>query len=843
LARTSGRYLFRHPWQTGLALLGIALGVAVVIAIDISQHTAAESFARSTKTVAGAATHHIIGGPNGIDENVYIKLRRAGIVTTGANALAPLVDGPVTMVGHPGEPLRVLGIDPVAAVPFATQWQPDGGTRGPFPLGALMTRRSAIAMSAETGERLGTRPGDQITLETGAGLQKVEVAAWIETAATEQAALDGYLLADIATAQELLDRRGRLDRIDVILSEDADPNDLADLLDPSLQLLATGTRLQSVQSMTRAFNTNLTALSLLSLLVGMFLIYNTQTFLVLQRRDQFGVLRALGFQRRDLITMILTEALVLGCLGSALGVALGMGMAHFLLGYVSQTVNDLYYAVSLSTPATTPSRLLRGVALGIGATLIAAAAPAIEASRVSPRLAMSRASLEKKMRGALRILGIVGLVAIVAGLAAMMLPSKSIVAGFLSLFVVILGAAFVTPLLTTGLIHVLQPVATRGFGVLGKLATRTVTASLSRTGVAVAALMLAVATSIGVGLMINSFRTAVADWLGSALQADFYVAETRRTPRYTLNPKLMARLNSAPEIAAVSSARRVQIESNRGIDQVVAYQLAERAKADFRFKGKTQPKLWPLFDAGEAVLISEPYSYHHGLQTGDSVQLRTDRGERDFPILGVFFDYGSEQGLIAMSQRAYFRFWDDRELSGVAIYLAPDVDRKVGRAIVATIIGDSPIQIRASREVLEISLAVFDRTFAITGVLRTLAASIAFIGILGALMALQLERKAEFGLYRALGLTAGQIRCLVVSETGLMGLVAGVIAIPVGIMMAATLVFVINVRSFGWTMELALTPTILLGGFGLAVGAALLAGLYPAQYMATLKPAEALRTE
>ena len=840
LARTSSRYLLRHPWQTGLALLGIALGVGVVIAIDIVQHTAAQSFSRSTRAVAGSATHQIVGGPNGIEEQHYAALRRSGT----ALAFSPVIDSPVRLPSHPGESLRLLGIDPVATLAFSTDWQLVGAGHGPFALTKLMTHPAAVALPSRIGKRLGISPGEMLTIQTASGLHQVKVTAWLGGSDSTETVLDGHLVTDIATAQELLGRLGRLDRIDVILPEQQEAAALAAQLHPSLQLLTTGTRLRSVQSMTRAFNTNLDALSLLSLLVGMFLIYNTQTFLVLQRREQFGVLRALGLKRSDLLRMVLTEALVLGIMGSALGVALGIALAHYLLGYVNQTINDLYYSVILNHPTISLFGFVRGLLLGISATLLAAAAPAIEASRVSPRVAMSRVNLEHKMHGALRALAGAGLFAILLGFAVMLIPGKSIVVAFISLFAIILGATFVTPATTSFLIRSVQPCATRRFGVLGTLAVRTVTASLSRTGVAVAALMLAVATTIGVGLMIGSFRTAVADWLGTVLQADFYITETQMTPRYTLNPTLMDELSEMPEIAAVSSARHLQIESERGIDQLVAYQLTPQAQSGFRFKGRTDAAIWQRLENSDSVVISEPYAYHNALATGDSLSLHSDHGEWVFRIAGVYFDYGTDQGVIAMSRRTYERHWDDREISGIGIYLASDISTNDGHDALTRIIDtNQSLQLHANRQVLDASLAIFDRTFAITDVLRTLAASIAFIGILGALMALQLERTAEFGMYRALGLTATQIRCLVVSETGLMGLVAGLIAIPVGIVMATSLVYVINVRSFGWTMDLALAPSTLLSGVALAIAAALLAGLYPAQRMATIEPAAALRTE
>jgi putative ABC transport system permease protein len=226
------------------------------------------------------------------------------------------------------------------------------------------------------------------------------------------------------------------------------------------------------------------------------------------------------------------------------------------------------------------------------------------------------------------------------------------------------------------------------------------------------------------------------------------------------------------------------------------------------------------------------------------VRLSTDRGERDFRVAGVFYDYGSSAGVVVMSRRAYDRAWDDRRISGLALEAAPGVDVDALVAAVRERAGEGPrLVVRSNRALREASLEIFDRTFAITGVLRTLSVAVAFVGMLAALMALQLERTREIGVLRTLGLTPRQVWGLVTAQTGIIGLLSGVLAVPSGLLLAAVLVFVINRRSFGWTMSLDPSPSILLQGVALAILAALLAGLYPAWRMASALPAETLRDE
>jgi putative ABC transport system permease protein len=383
------------------------------------------------------------------------------------------------------------------------------------------------------------------------------------------------------------------------------------------------------------------------------------------------------------------------------------------------------------------------------------------------------------------------------------------------------------------------------FGILGRLATRGIVRAFSRTAVAIAALMIAVSAAIGVGIMIASFREAVVSWLEGTLRADVYVSAPSlvgNRPDTTLEPRLVARLAATPGVARAGTSRTVLVPGPGGPAQVVALDVDPARPPRWRFRDGGSESIWG--PGGDRVIVSEPYANRHRARVGDAVRLRTDRGDRGFRVGGVFYDYGSSAGVVVMSRRTYDRFWDDRRVSGLAIEAAPGTDLGgLMAAVRARAAGGQEIVVRSNRALREASLEIFDRTFAITGVLRTLTVAVAFIGMLAALMALQLERAREIAVLRTLGLTPRQVWGLVTAETGLMGLLAGVLAVPGGLMLAGILVFVINRRSFGWTMPIDPSPAILLQGVALSVLAAVLAGLYPAWRMARALPADALRDE
>jgi putative ABC transport system permease protein len=864
LVRIALRHLGRHPWQVGLAVLGIALGVAVAVSIDLANQSARRAFSLATEAVTGRATHQIVGGPSGLPDDLYRALK----VDLGARVAAPVLSGDVAAADRPGRTFTVLGIDPFSEAPFrpylgeergaVTSGAPGEATgerRPPPPrdrlstVAALVTRPGGVLIARGTARDLGLAVGDRLVVRAAGIRRELTVVGLLDPADPASArALDGLLVTDIASAQVIFGAPGRLARIDLIVADDEAGRALLDrithALPPGAEVVASGVRAGSTAQMIRAFQWNLTALSLLALVVGMFLIYQTMTFSVVQRRPLIGSLRAIGVTRAEIFALVMGEAALIGVVGTVAGLVLGWALARGLLGLVTRTINDLYFVLSVRDVTLEPLALAKGVLLGVGATLAAALAPALEATGAPPRVVMSRGALETGARRLVpRVTGVgVGLLAV--GAIILALPG-GIVSGFAGLFVLMVGCALVAPASALGLLRLVHPAAAAAFGILGRLATRGIVAALSRTSVAIAALMIAVSAAIGVGIMIASFREAVVGWLEGTLRADIYVSAPSlvgNRPDATLDPALVSRLGATPGVARVGTSRGVVVPGPGGPVQVVALDVDPARPPRWRFRDGSAAAVWA--DDGDTVIVSEPYANRRGGRVGQAVRLRTDRGERDFRVGGVFYDYGSSAGVVVMSRRTYDRFWDDRRVSGVAIEAAPGVDLlRLMAALRERAGGGQEVVVRSNRALREASLEIFDRTFAITSVLRTLTVAVAFIGMLAALMALQLERAREIAVLRTLGLTPRQVWGLVTAETGLMGLLAGVLAVPGGLLLAGILVFVVNRRSFGWTMPIDPSPAILLQGVALSVLAAVLAGLYPAWRMARALPADALRDE
>jgi putative ABC transport system permease protein len=654
----------------------------------------------------------------------------------------------------------------------------------------------------------------------------------------------------VSTAQEILGMEGRLSRIDLILPDrdfDGVLGRIKTVLPQGTEIVRSRSRSEKLETMAAAFGQNLFALSLLALVVGMFLIYNTMTFSVVRRRGLIGDLRTLGVTRDSIFGLVLFESGLIGVIGTAIGVFGGLMLAQALLGMVTQTINDLYFVLNVRRIEIMPFTLVKVIGLGVGATLLSAALPAREATRTPPRFVQNRSVIESRIRRSIPRMTAAGFLLLVVGTITLWLPIRQVLLTFVGLLPLIAGFALLTPGFLVVTMGRVPRFMENTMGLLGRMAVRGVLSQLSRSAVAIAALAIAVGTTVGVTVMVDSFRKSVVDWLETTLDADIYVS-----PPYlvasrndaTLDPGLVLRLGELDGVTGVNLLRGMLVETRHGVANLIALEMVAGSEQRFRFVDGDPAKAWTAVRSGASALVSEPYAYRYGVAPGDSVVVMTAVGYRGFHISGVYLDYASDMGTVLIDLGAYRDYWLDDTVSGIGLFLAePDSAAVVIGRIDRMLTSQDEVLIRSNRELRETSIEIFDRTFAITYVLRALTVVVAFIGVLSALMALQFERGRELGVLRAIGLTPGQLWRLVTLQTGLMGFVAGLIALPFGMMLAAVLVYVINKRSFGWTLQMHVSPDVFVQAMIVAISAALLAGLYPGFKMARTSPARALREE
>lgn len=829
------RRCLRNPWQVILGVLGVSLGVGIVLAIDLTNASALRAFEISSQSIVNGFSHQIIGGAYGLDESLYRKLR----TELGLHRLLPIVEGNVAV--SDGGYYRMIGIDPVSMMGADA---PGASGRYSGSLLRLIAEPDTVLMADTLKKKLKPDASGRITVFSNGRRRTLDIIGIMPARGNLQGQLlQSGFLTDIATAQEQLGMQGRLSRIDLTLSA-AEIGQLSNILNHSEHLMPSEAPLRLMTQMTRAFRINLTALSLLAMVIGAFLIYNTITISVLQRREQFATLRILGTDHGDVFLMIISEALALAVMGILCGYGLGIGLSQFLIKLSSRTLTDLYFVSEVQHLYLNGWSFIKATALGLGGVLAAAYLPARDAMTTAPLLTRSRSFLEQKASSGHGRLFIYSMTCAGIAMMILVLTDRSIIAGFAALFLIIISFAMASPLLLIQIVRIFKPVVEFFIGLPGSIAARGVLASFSRTRVAVTALAVAISATIGVSIMIGSFRHSVETWLLNYLRADVYISAAARGGDFIIGDTLLQRLRSLTGVEKTTTACYRDIWNNDKPARLRVVDIDKQVFTAYPLKYDAFPRRWLKFSSADGVLISEPYAYHNRLKQGDFMSLNTAAGAHRFQVVGIYVDYGSDQGVITMHQDIYRKYWRDAQVTSVALYIGTSISAGALAEMLNTgLLQGTDFHARANRELREQSMKIFDRTFSITQVLRILTVIIAVIGIFGALMSIQLERNREFAILRANGLTPGGLRQLILTEGGLMGVAAGIIALPLGILLAAVLIYVINRRSFGWTMNFLLEPRYLLSAVLLGLIAGVLAGIYPAWRMGVVKPADALRDE
>lgn len=783
------RHWVRHPAQLFLGLLGLALGVALVVGMDLARRQARETLLTGSMGRDGGASHQILGGPDGITAEQVRAVRAA----PGWPVLAPVLEEPARLAGRY---LTLRGCDPLAEAELRPWLMKAGVER--ISLTGMLARPGSVLLDRGLAAELALSPGDPLQVTAEGRSLDLYLLAMVDLPAGAR----HLLLADIATVQ---DRLGvsRLDRLDV---RTEDPETLRRALPPGLSLLDAATVEAQVAGLTAAFEVNLTALSLLALLVGLFLLRGTVALALYQRRPLLAQLRAQGATVRELAGALLVELAVLGAVAALGGALLGRWLAGGLLEGVLATMNDLYGHVDPATAvALRPRDLLLALGLGTAATLLAGAGPLHEALRQPPRQAALRSVLEQNLRRRSMLL-IAGAAVAAVGAVWLLALTTGVVAAFAAQGLLLLAGACCCPLLLRLGAAALTPPARLLAGSLGALTLRNLAAGLSRTALAATALTIALAMALAVGGMIASFRSAVSEWLTITLYADIYVLNDQgRLEDTPLPDATVAELLAVPGQARSIINRSWQPAGSLARWSAVDIPAKELPDCFVLLAGEPEQIIqdWSL---GAGVLVSEPFSRRNGVAVGDRLSVRADAGVIELRVLGVCRDYGREHGLVYLPRALYEQHWADRRANALAIWAAPGtaLDDLAGRLRAAA--GSAPVKVLSAEDLRQESLTIFDRTFAVTAVMRQLALVVALVGLIAAFTSLALERRRETAALRRAGCSRRGVLGLLAGEGAALGLISALAALPLGLVLCWLMLDGINLRSFGWSVPLRIDP-------------------------------------
>ncbi|RPJ04460.1 MAG: ABC transporter permease, partial [Deltaproteobacteria bacterium] len=587
--------------------------------------------------------------------------------------------------------------------------------------------------------------------------------------------------------------------------------ELKRVIPPGTEIRRPETRSGQIEKMVSAFHLNLTALSLISIVVGMFLIYNAISVSVIQRRREIGILRSIGVTRPQIVGLFVCEAGLLGLLGSLFGLGIGIGLAKAMLYLVSRTITSLYILVKAEHLLISPLVLFQGFGLGLLASVLSSIGPAREASRIPPKEALALGTLETKVKTRLSFFSFIGLgILTLSFIFALQRPiHQKPLFGFLSALLILVGVSFMIPSIVSLLNRLLSPVLRRLLGVEGILANRYIRDSMARTVITIAALMTALSMLISISIMILSFRKTVDLWVEQTINGDLFIfpgAYSISGYSALLPIEVSRALPSLPGVKAVDSFRALEVEYRNqpaliaSVDGDVFLHLKI-----VRFTHGDARTILTRFAEGQGIIVSESFALRHDVKAGEPIRLNTPRGEKAFPIAGVFYDYSSDWGMVLIEKKIFRALWDDETVHSAGIYLKEGFSLEDFKKMFQERYSKPyKLFVVSHRELRNEVLRVFDQTFAITYALEFIAIIVAILGIINSLNSLIMERKRDIGILRAVGGFQRQIQKTVLIEAGMIGFFSHILGLVCGFLLSILLIYVINKQSFGWTIQFSI---------------------------------------
>ncbi|PYP90228.1 MAG: hypothetical protein DMF61_00535 [Blastocatellia bacterium AA13] len=856
------RALARSPVRSGITLVGIALGVAVMISIRLANASSLDSFKAATGILAGEASLRITGTAGRFDE---LKLRELDWLNQYGR-VSPVVEG-IAMMGEPGDKefLHVLGVDASRDRPVRDyhllKLKEDGSEPTTQELLIMMADPGSVILTEKLAHRKGLAIGSTIFLTFGDSRQRCAVRGLLLDQGPARALGGDFALMQIAAAQKAFNRPGLLDRVDLKLNAGVDiqqaESDIARRLPDALIVSRPDDRAAEVERMISAFHFNLNALASIALLVGLFLIYNTVSVSVISRRDEIGILRATGASRRLTLALFLGEAGLLSFIGTVVGIALGPSMASAAVRATATTV-ETFYIANIATESAAghhlgASEILIAFAVALPLSLLAAARPALEASRVHPSEAMSGAErLKRSLRPSYRLLLASSLLIALGYILTLPGPLHGLpVFAYLSAMALVFAGAFAAP----NAIWFLSGVGRRVIGLAPQLrveaglAASNLRGTIPRLAISIAALSISLAMMTAVSIMISSFRETVTYWVDQTMVADIYakpVTRTTTTSEGEISPEALDLIRSLPEVAAVSSfgSRQASYEGNLITIGVSDFRVAlDYGRLLFKSPANAKERMRAAIGKDEAI-VSESFAIKFNKNPGDEIDLPTPAGVRPFKVAAVYYDYSSNRGTAVIDRAAYEKYSGETHPGSLSIYVNAGYEPDTVKAKIADLIaGRYQLVISTNRSLRQEVMRIFDSTFAITYALEFIAITVAALGVISTLLALIIERRGEIAVLGFIGATRGRIRRMILIEAFLIGGVSQAIGIAIGVLLSLVLIYVINVQSFGWTIQFHFPIWFLIQSTVAMLVVSALAGYYPASRAARVDGIQFAREE
>jgi putative ABC transport system permease protein len=831
-----------HPVRALLAIAAIAVGVAMGFAIHLINAAAFNEFSAAIKSLSGQADVQVAGREALFDESIYPRL--AG--RDGVAVASPVLELDAGVPAARGA-LKIIGIDPFRA-----------GAVSPDLLGVTASDRltdmladDAVFLSPAAMSWLDTAAGGTIAVRSGTSDLALRVAGGLLRARAGQR----IGVMDIGAAQWRFSRVGKLSRVDLKLQDGVDRQAFERALARDLERDFPG-RFHVAQpndadqesrnnSLSRAYRVNLTVLALVALFTGAFLVFSTQALSVIRRRSQFALMRVLGVERRQLLGQVLLEGASLGVIGALLGIAAGYALAATALHFFGADLGAGYFSGVRPAVQFTPVAAFVFFALGLGVALLGCLAPALEAARAAPAVALKSGSDEAALSRLARIWP-----------SLLCLAAAALLTRAPPLFELPLLGYCAIALLLVGGIGMMPRVAAALFGAVNRLAmarprqrpvpaltlARLANAS-GQAAIALGGVLASFSLMVAMAIMVSSFRVSVDDWLVHILPADLYVRSGAGGGNTAaLGPRQQAALAAVPGVARIQflRARPVSLDPARPAVNLIAREVdaADPGKV-MVLVGRgaaTPPGTRPAW-------VSEAMLDLYRVKVGGRIAIPLNGAQHEFFIAGAWRDYSNQTGSVQIRLSDYRALTGEQDVNDAAVWVRPgDSAGQVQQRMRALPFGAAlqyaePGQIRAT------SLKIFDRSFAVTYLLEAIAIAIGLSGVAATFSAQTLARAREFGMLRHVGVTRGQVLRILALEGGALTALGVACGFALGLLISLILVFVVNPQSFHWTMQLHLPWGLLASVAALLMAASVLTALVSGRFALSGGPIRAVRED
>jgi putative ABC transport system permease protein len=842
----SWQYARKHKLRTFLTTVGIILGTAVFVGMHTANQSVLAAFHQTVNRIAGGTQLQVTAGDTGFDESVLEGVQAVPEV----NIAVPVIEASAnTELAGQGS-LLILGVDMTGDQTLRDYAMVADEAMVDDPL-VFLAQPDSIIVADTFAKRNSLDIGSKLAMRTMEGEKQFTIRGIMKSGGLASAFGGNLAVMDIYAAQKAFGRGRRFDRIDITVKEGVSVEDaqrkLESVLGPGFQVESPSARGAQFESLSQLYSVSADLTSAFALFIGLFIIFNTFSIAVAQRRREIGVLRMLGSTRGQIRALYFGESILIGILGSCAGIGLGLLIARAMASFIGAYLGEVYgVAQRTEEIVANPALLFLALAIGVATSLIAAIVPARNAARVDPVRALHKGQAEMISEAENRTRRSVALVLLALSLAAIAVRPAPIVV-YASFGLTIAAALLLAPSFSLLFTKLLRPLLGAVFPVEGILAADSVTQSPRRTSGALSALMLSLALVIALGGLARASFHSITDWLDVAFNPDLFVATSEQiTSRSFRFPAAMRDdLASIPGIAEVQSVRTPRVLVHGTSVMIIAID-AESAgrRAPLPAVAGRNDEMYKAAAAGKGIIASENFVLLQHVNLGDILDIPSPDGVLRLPVVGIILDFSDQKGSLFMDRSLYIQHWHDDSVNVFRLYLDKGADPATVKTAILTKLGDrTRLFVIQNRELRAYILNIANQWFGIAYLQIAVAVLVAILGIVNTLTVSISDRRRELGIVQAIGGLRAQVRRMIWVEAVLIG----AIGLALGLLLGAAALFYVReiggrdiagVRlayEYPFGIVALLIPAIL--------GSALLSALGPAEAAVRGRLVEALEYE